>query len=48
MIIHTFKIENLNLQKIICYHGGIMQKDIDNKLDTLISRYLLKIKLNAL
>jgi glyoxylase-like metal-dependent hydrolase (beta-lactamase superfamily II) len=34
------KIKNLNPQKIICYHGGIMEENIDTKLNTLLSRYM--------
>ena len=33
------KIKALNPEKIICYHGGIMQNDIEKKLSDLIGRY---------
>jgi glyoxylase-like metal-dependent hydrolase (beta-lactamase superfamily II) len=34
------KIKHLNPQKIICYHGGIMEENIHAKLNTLLSRYM--------
>ncbi len=33
------KIMQLNPTKIICYHGGVMQHDIQQKLNNLLSRY---------
>ncbi|WP_305350873.1 MBL fold metallo-hydrolase [Algoriphagus sp.] len=33
------KIKKLKAKKIICYHGGIMEKGIEAKLDSLLSRY---------
>lgn len=33
------KIRSLNPHKIICYHGGIMDNDINNKLIKLIDKY---------
>ena len=33
------KIKGLNPHKIICYHGGIMDTDINNKLTELIDKY---------
>ena len=34
------KIRNLKPNKVICYHGGIIEKDIEEKLDKLMSRYI--------
>ncbi|MFD2200823.1 MBL fold metallo-hydrolase [Shivajiella indica] len=34
------KLKELKPQKVICYHGGILEMDIDSKLDKLISQYL--------
>ncbi|RIH66668.1 MBL fold metallo-hydrolase [Mariniphaga sediminis] len=33
------KIKGLNPHTIICYHGGIMDRDINNKLTELIDKY---------
>lgn len=33
------KIKNLAPRKIICYHGGIVETEIDTKLQKLINRY---------
>jgi hypothetical protein len=33
------KIKNLNPLKIICYHGGIMDKNINEKLEALLICY---------
>lgn len=33
------KIKNLNPCKIICYHGGIMDKNVNEKLKTLLNKY---------
>lgn len=33
------KIKELNPSKIICYHGGIMDREINNKLAGLIDKY---------
>ncbi len=29
----------LNPQRIICYHGGVMDKNIDKELEELIDKY---------
>lgn len=34
-------IKGLELNKIICYHGGIMKKNIQSNLEKLISKYLM-------
>jgi glyoxylase-like metal-dependent hydrolase (beta-lactamase superfamily II) len=35
--LESFKIiKRLNINKIICYHGGIIDTDINNKLDEII------------
>jgi glyoxylase-like metal-dependent hydrolase (beta-lactamase superfamily II) len=33
------KFQTLDIEKIICYHGGMVEKDIPHKLSKLISRY---------
>lgn len=33
------KIKTLNPKKIICYHGGIMEENIEKELEGLIDRY---------
>lgn len=33
------KIKNLNPLKIICYHGGIMDKNVSDKLEVLLNKY---------
>lgn len=33
------KIKNLGPHKIICYHGGTMDENINDKLETLIDKY---------
>lgn len=33
------KIRSLNPRKVICYHGGILDKEIDKKLNELIDKY---------
>ncbi|HOZ14287.1 MAG TPA: MBL fold metallo-hydrolase [Tenuifilaceae bacterium] len=33
------KIKNLKPKKIICYHGGIIEQNIDKELDELIEKY---------
>lgn len=33
------KIKMLNPQRIICYHGGVMDKNIDKELEELIDKY---------
>ncbi len=33
------KIKNLNPHKIICYHGGVIDENINMKLENLIERY---------
>lgn len=33
------KIKELNPKKVICYHGGSMESDIDNKLSNLLNKY---------
>jgi len=33
------KIRDLNPEKLICYHGGIMQENLHEKLNTLVLKY---------
>jgi glyoxylase-like metal-dependent hydrolase (beta-lactamase superfamily II) len=33
------KIKNLNPKKIICYHGGMMEEQVDNKLQQLLYKF---------
>ncbi len=33
------KIKNMNIQKIICYHGGLVESDISNSLNKLDQLY---------
>ncbi len=33
------KIKTLNPRKVICYHGGILDKEVDKKLNELIDKY---------
>jgi glyoxylase-like metal-dependent hydrolase (beta-lactamase superfamily II) len=37
------KIRQLNPDKIICYHGGVMQHDVHEKLNRLLLRYKHKL-----
>jgi len=32
-------IKKLEIEKIICYHGGVIEEDIQQRLQKLISKY---------
>jgi glyoxylase-like metal-dependent hydrolase (beta-lactamase superfamily II) len=33
------KLQQLEIDKIVCYHGGVVEGNISNQLDKLVSRY---------
>jgi glyoxylase-like metal-dependent hydrolase (beta-lactamase superfamily II) len=33
------KLQQLDIEKIICYHGGVVDVDIPSKLDQLLAKY---------
>ncbi|MGZ5253985.1 MAG: MBL fold metallo-hydrolase [Flavitalea sp.] len=35
------KIRDLKPRKLICYHGGILSNDLENKLNKLLAKYIL-------
>lgn len=41
------KIKSLHPNKIICYHGGVMEKDIEKNLEDLLNKYEKETKQNV-